>query len=183
MLLSCVVKASDVGPGHPLALHPPAALRPSSEALRGLRAPETSAGGSRRASSPSTLRAPLPLCPVAINWGGSVYFGDREYTVEPTAAAPFLDLLRLTFELCCSQSSSIYQMGETFRPRYELQFSFFGSATATAATALWPLRGRGGKRKKEKKEKTNPQLFCKSAGFPKGIMALPLRGWKWTRPG
>lgn len=70
-----------------------------------LGAPETSSGGSRRASSPSTLSAPLPLCPVAINWGGSVYFGDRESAAEPTTAALFLDLPRLTFELCCSQSS------------------------------------------------------------------------------
>lgn len=124
----------------------------SGKALPGLGAPETSSGGSQRASSPSTLGAPLPLCPVAINWGGSVYFGDREYAVEPTTAALFLDLLRLTFELCCSQSSSIYQMGETFRQLYKLQFSFFGSATATV---LWPL-GRG--------EKAKNQLFCKSHG-------------------
>lgn len=109
--------------------------------------------------------APLPLCPVAINWGGSVYFGYRECAVQPTAATPFLDLLRLTFELCCSQSCSIYQMGETFRQLYKLQCSFFGSATATV---LCPLRGGRGKKHSYSVN-------------PTGRHRAPLQGWTWTR--
>lgn len=78
----------------------------------------------------ASSRVPLPLCPVDILWDVSVYFGYRKHTVQATAATLFLDRPRMTFELCCSQSSSIYQMGETLRQLENARVPFFGSATA-----------------------------------------------------
>lgn len=78
----------------------------------------------------ASSRVPLPLCPVDILWDVSVYFGYRKHTVQATAATLFLDRPRMTFELCCSQSSSIYQMGETLRQLENAHVPFFGSATA-----------------------------------------------------
>lgn len=70
----------------------------------------------------ASSRVPLPLCPVDILWDVSVYFGYRKHTVQATAATLFLDRPRMTFELCCSQSSSIYQMG---RPLGNLKTPMF----------------------------------------------------------
>nr|AAB59556.1 unknown [Homo sapiens] len=95
-----------------------------------------SSGSSQAWLSASILRGPLPLCPVAINRDISVYFGYRKCGVEVLAATLFLDLPRLTFELSCSQSSSIYQMGETLGQLYKLLFAFFGSATAPIAVTI-----------------------------------------------
>lgn len=137
MLLFCVLKTSDIGLRHQPALHGPAPEFVAGGASLCLERPSGGFEAAQDAPSrspASTLRRPLPPCPVAINWGGSVYFGHRK-CAEPSTATPFLDLPRLTFELCCSQSSPIYQMGETFRQVYKLLFSFFGSATATF---LWP---------------------------------------------
>ena len=89
---------------------------------------------------PRILQCPTPFLPEDIPWDVSVYFGCRKRTGEATAAAPFLDLPCMTFELCCSQSSSVYQMGETRGQLYKLLFSCFGPATATVS--LWPL-GKG----------------------------------------
>lgn len=119
------------------------------------------------ASFLASCSAPLPLCPEDIPQDISVYFGYRKRTVEATTATLFLDLPGVTFELCCSQSSSTYQMGETRGQLYKLLFSFFWIHHSPCFSVAVG-------------EKAETKQFCKIRR--RGI-DMALEAWKWTRLG